>query len=226
MSSSAVDRNGTYSFGLLNSNGDSVLYTSKEGRNHPNWSLRSPVRAHPPLSRTSTASRRAERRRSRSSSPTIRQNGPTSWAWDFQNDGTVDSNVRNPRFTYSAPGRTRFAWWSPMPVARTASSVPATSRSVRGPCRGRTTPHCLPQATSRPAARRPTGDRGPHRRDPGHRRGARRRRAVERRGLALHELLRAVLGSAQGPHATGRRQPRVRAVGSRALLRLLRRRRG
>jgi PKD repeat protein len=29
---------------------------------------------------------------------------PTSWAWDFQNDGTVDSTERNPSFTYTQPG--------------------------------------------------------------------------------------------------------------------------
>src|SRR5439155_82 len=29
---------------------------------------------------------------------------PTSWAWDFQNDGSVDSTQQNPQFTYSAPG--------------------------------------------------------------------------------------------------------------------------
>ncbi|OPZ45103.1 MAG: PKD domain protein [Euryarchaeota archaeon ADurb.BinA087] len=29
---------------------------------------------------------------------------PTSWAWDFQNDGTVDSTVKNPVFTYATPG--------------------------------------------------------------------------------------------------------------------------
>jgi PKD repeat protein len=29
---------------------------------------------------------------------------PTSWAWDFQNDGVVDSTVANPQFTYTAPG--------------------------------------------------------------------------------------------------------------------------
>ena len=29
---------------------------------------------------------------------------PSAWAWDFQNDGVVDSNLRNPSFTYSAPG--------------------------------------------------------------------------------------------------------------------------
>src|SRR5207244_5350818 len=29
---------------------------------------------------------------------------PTSWAWDFQNDGSVDSTLQNPQFTYLAPG--------------------------------------------------------------------------------------------------------------------------
>ncbi|MBL8755578.1 MAG: PKD domain-containing protein [Planctomycetes bacterium] len=29
---------------------------------------------------------------------------PTSWAWDFQNDGTVDSTVQNPTFVFSTPG--------------------------------------------------------------------------------------------------------------------------
>jgi PKD repeat protein len=30
--------------------------------------------------------------------------GPTSWAWDFENDGIVDSNVQNPLHTYATAG--------------------------------------------------------------------------------------------------------------------------
>jgi PKD repeat protein len=30
--------------------------------------------------------------------------GPTAWAWDFQNDGTVDSTQQNPSFVYTDPG--------------------------------------------------------------------------------------------------------------------------
>jgi PKD repeat protein len=30
--------------------------------------------------------------------------GPTSWQWDFQNDGTVDSTQQNPSFVYTSPG--------------------------------------------------------------------------------------------------------------------------
>src|SRR5438046_1582349 len=29
---------------------------------------------------------------------------PTSWAWDFQNDGIVDSTQQNPQFTYTTLG--------------------------------------------------------------------------------------------------------------------------
>jgi len=31
-------------------------------------------------------------------------NSPTSWAWDFNNDGTVDSTIQNPVHTYSTAG--------------------------------------------------------------------------------------------------------------------------
>jgi uncharacterized repeat protein (TIGR01451 family) len=31
-------------------------------------------------------------------------NSPTSWAWDFENDGTVDSTEQNPSYTYSTAG--------------------------------------------------------------------------------------------------------------------------
>ena len=29
---------------------------------------------------------------------------PSDWAWDFQNDGIVDSHAQNPSYTYSYPG--------------------------------------------------------------------------------------------------------------------------
>ncbi|MEQ8200944.1 MAG: PKD domain-containing protein [Syntrophomonadaceae bacterium] len=31
-------------------------------------------------------------------------NGPTAWSWDFDNDGTVDSNAQNPSHTYDSAG--------------------------------------------------------------------------------------------------------------------------
>jgi len=34
----------------------------------------------------------------------LSSNTPTSWAWDFQNDGTDDSTLQSPSYTYSAAG--------------------------------------------------------------------------------------------------------------------------
>lgn len=31
-------------------------------------------------------------------------NGPTSWAWDFQNNGSTDSTLQNPTFIYTSAG--------------------------------------------------------------------------------------------------------------------------
>jgi PKD repeat protein len=31
--------------------------------------------------------------------------GPSSWAWDFESDGTIDSTAEDPTFTYSNPGQ-------------------------------------------------------------------------------------------------------------------------
>jgi PKD repeat protein len=31
-------------------------------------------------------------------------NSPTSWAWDFENDGIIDSTLQNPTHTYTSPG--------------------------------------------------------------------------------------------------------------------------
>ncbi|MCR9245877.1 MAG: PKD domain-containing protein [bacterium] len=37
-------------------------------------------------------------------STTTHPNGITSWAWDFENDGTIDSTAQNPQHTYLVPG--------------------------------------------------------------------------------------------------------------------------
>ena len=37
-------------------------------------------------------------------SSTAAEVAPDSWAWDFDNDGNVDSVLQNPQFTYGAPG--------------------------------------------------------------------------------------------------------------------------
>src|SRR5207247_4297416 len=50
---------------------------------------------------------------------------PTSWAWDFQNDGSVDSTQQNPQFTYSTPG----SYTVSLTVSNTAGSTTTTKVS-------------------------------------------------------------------------------------------------
>jgi PKD repeat protein len=47
---------------------------------------------------------------------------PTSWAWDFDNDGTVDSTSQNPSWTYSRSGT--------YSVALTVSDHGSTDREI------------------------------------------------------------------------------------------------
>ncbi|RKY15332.1 MAG: hypothetical protein DRP82_01990, partial [Planctomycetota bacterium] len=51
---------------------------------------------------------------------------PTSWEWDFDNDGTVDSTDQNPTYTYSNPG-----WYT---VRLTVSDGTSTSVCVKEMC--------------------------------------------------------------------------------------------
>lgn len=66
---------------------------------------------------------------------------PTSWSWDFENDGTLDSTVQNPVFTYATPGL--------YTVKLTATNSKGSDSEVRtnyitvssGPSLAVTTPH-------------------------------------------------------------------------------------
>src|SRR5262245_13492265 len=53
--------------------------------------------------------------------------GPTSWAWDFENDGVVDSTQRNPTHTYPSCGRYTVS-------LRVTDGVHAPSTTVRTDC--------------------------------------------------------------------------------------------
>ena len=101
--SAAVTGNGTYSFGILNNSSDSALYGSRESADSPELIVSTTQSTPPPVAGftgvpTSGSAPLNVQFTDTSSS------GPNAWAWDFQNDGTVDSTVRNPRFTYTSPG--------------------------------------------------------------------------------------------------------------------------
>ena len=48
--------------------------------------------------------RTSRRRRQKPLFTDTSTNNPTSWAWDFDNNGTVDSTVKNPSHVYANPG--------------------------------------------------------------------------------------------------------------------------
>jgi PKD repeat protein len=101
--SAAVTGNGTYSFGILNNSSDSALYSSRESADSPELIVATSQTTPPPIAGFTGVP-------TSGSAPLNVQftdtstNGPNAWAWDFQNDGIVDSTVRNARFTYTAPG--------------------------------------------------------------------------------------------------------------------------
>jgi PKD repeat protein len=57
---------------------------------------------------------------------------PTSWAWDFDNDGTVDSTSQNPSYEYTAPN----TYTAKLTVANVAGSSGATKTITVTPAGG------------------------------------------------------------------------------------------
>jgi PKD repeat protein len=102
----AVAGNGTYSFALTGGSSDHAWFSSGEGANPPQLVVTEEGPPPPPTQPTADFSA------SPTSGPapltvqfTDRSTGsPTSWAWDFQGDGIVDSTAQNPTFTYAGAG--------------------------------------------------------------------------------------------------------------------------
>jgi PKD repeat protein len=73
--------------------------------------------------------------------------GPTSWEWDFQNDGSIDSTQQSPNFVYTSPGTysvkltvsntsgssslTKAGYISVSPVGQTLTFTPTDDSFVR-----------------------------------------------------------------------------------------------
>jgi PKD repeat protein len=104
---SAVTGNGEVSFALTTTSSNSSYYTSREGATNKPQLVVSGGGSLPPgtaptadFSATPTSGA-APLKVDFSDAST---GSPTSWAWDFQNDGVVDSTEPNPSFTYTTPG--------------------------------------------------------------------------------------------------------------------------
>ena len=104
-----VAGNGTYTFVLASSSTDGVDFNAREVSTatlRPQLVVTgqaAPTQSPPPTADFSATPR--------SGTPPLAvqftdtsTGAPTEWAWDFQNDGTVDATVRHPAFTYAAAG--------------------------------------------------------------------------------------------------------------------------
>jgi PKD repeat protein len=102
-----VSANGTYSFALVSASSNSAYYSSREGTHAPQLVIGvdggQPPPPAPPVAAFSASPTSVD-------APLTVQftdqssNSPTSWAWDFENDGTVDSTAQNPSFQYTTAG--------------------------------------------------------------------------------------------------------------------------
>ena len=98
-----VNGNGVYSIGIKNTVNNLAVYSSSEGTNPPQLVItpaggpQSPIPAFSAAPLSGTAPLNVQFTDASTGSP-------TSWAWDFDNNGTVDSTVQNPSHSYSVPG--------------------------------------------------------------------------------------------------------------------------
>lgn len=100
----AIAGSGPVSLAVVGTGTNSAFYASRESANVPQLVLT--VEDGPPLPPVASFS----------ATPTdgfapltvqftdTSSNSPTTWAWDFQADGVVDSTARNPTFTYASAG--------------------------------------------------------------------------------------------------------------------------
>ena len=101
---SSIAGNGTYSFVLSGGASDVVYYSSSEASNNrPQLVITQATGPTPPTANFSATP-------TTGNAPLLVQftdsssGSPTSWAWDFDNNGTVDSTQPNPSYTYSSAG--------------------------------------------------------------------------------------------------------------------------
>jgi PKD repeat protein len=102
-----ITTDGTYSFGIASSSTNSAYYSSREGTHAPQLVIgvdgSEPPPPAPPVAAFSLSP-------TSGTAPLTVQftdqstNTPTSWAWDFDNDGIVDSTAQNPSNVYSIAG--------------------------------------------------------------------------------------------------------------------------
>ena len=103
---STITGNGTYRFAVVGTHSNSAYYSSRQGANPPQLVIGyeagggGPVTPDAAFLATPTSG---------SAPLTVNftdtsTNTPTGWAWDFENDGTIDSTQQHPSHAYPDPG--------------------------------------------------------------------------------------------------------------------------
>ena len=103
----AIPGDGTYSFAIASNSSNSAYYSSRQGTHAPELVIG--VNSGPPPPPAPPVAAFGASPTSGSAPLTVQftdqsTNTPTSWAWDFENDGIVDSTAQNPSHVYVASG--------------------------------------------------------------------------------------------------------------------------
>jgi PKD repeat protein len=101
---SAVTGNGDVNLGIQTTNSNSTLYASREAAEDPTLVVTTASGPPPAPVANFSGTPLSGAAPLQVAFSDLSTNTPTSWAWDFQNDGTVDSTVKNPTFTYPSAG--------------------------------------------------------------------------------------------------------------------------
>ena len=96
--------NGNYNFVLTSDGTDSLYMSSKEGANPPQLVLTQSGTSTPPQADFTGTPLTGTVPLTVSFNSSASTGSPTSWSWDFQNDGITDSTAQNPSFQYTAEG--------------------------------------------------------------------------------------------------------------------------
>jgi PKD repeat protein len=100
----AVIGNGVYAFGIASTSTNSVYWSSKEGANPPQLLIEVQGTPPPPPAAAFTADPTSGTAPLTVAFTDVSSGHPTSWAWDFQSDGSIDSTARDPVFTFTSAG--------------------------------------------------------------------------------------------------------------------------
>jgi PKD repeat protein len=128
----AISVDGTYSVVLKDGSSDAAWYSSKEGVRAPQLLVITSASGPVPPTASFTAVPSSGTAPLTVNFTDTSSGNPDTWAWDFQNDGIVDSTAQNPSFSYTTPG----TYTAKLTVTNSAGSSSATRTITVNPAGG------------------------------------------------------------------------------------------